>query len=182
MRLIPQGYKGKYMSNIIEYESISTKIKGLERELDTFIQVVHEIKEIRGAVGTLPDDLEKKKAEIEERKKEFETLISSANDQMVNLEQRARNILSNLEIKNDIMTEEAGSRISDLIGNMENSIQERTKELNKTGNIEKKINIRIKRVEERFLKVLTRQQYIIVTMSALFIAGMSFFAYLFFMQ
>ena len=170
------------MSNIMEYESISTKIKGLEKELDTFIQVVHEIKDIRGAVGTLPDDLEKKKAEIEERKKALETLIVSANDQLVNFEQRARDVISDLEKKNDTMTEEAGSRISDLIGNMENSIQERTNELNKTGNIEKKINIKIKRVEERFFNVLTRQKYMIVIMSALFIAGMSFFAYLFFMK
>ncbi len=170
------------MSNIMEYESISAKIAGLEKELDTFIQVVHEIKDIRGAVGTLPDDLEKDKAEIEERKKGLETLIVSANDQLVNFEQQARDVISDLEKKNDTMTEEAGSRISNLIGKMESSIKESNNGLNKTGNIEKKINLRIKRVEERFFKVLTRQQYIIVIMSALLIAGMSFFAYLFFIQ
>ena len=166
----------------MEYESISAKIKGLENELDTFIQVVHEIKEIRGAAGSLPEDLEKNKYEIEKLKNDLDILISSANEQLAKFEHQAMDVISDLKNKNEAMTEEARTRISGLIGNMEASIQERAGELNKTGNIEKKINAKIKRVEERFFKILTRQKYIIVTMSALFIAGMSFFAYIFFMQ
>ena len=170
------------MSNIMEYEVISEKINGLEKELDTFIQAVHEIKEIRKAAGTLPDDLKMNKAEIEERKKELEKLISSANNQFVNFGQRAEDMISNIKKKNDEMADEAGSKISDLLGKIESSIQARTGDHNITEDIMKEIDTSINEVEERFYKSLTRQKIAIVIMSALFIASMSFMTYLFFIQ
>ncbi|GBE03688.1 hypothetical protein BMS3Abin09_00606 [bacterium BMS3Abin09] len=170
------------MSNKDEFEKVRKKIQGLDKELDTFIQAVREIKEIRNAAGTLPDDLERNKSEIEAQKKEFEALVASVNDQLVNFEQRAREAMSDLEKKSDAIVDEAGAKISALLGEKEGSIQERTGERNKTGNITKEIDKRIKGVEEKIFKALSRQQYIIVIMAVLFIAGMGFFSYLFFMQ
>lgn len=90
--------------------------------------------------------------------------------------------MSDLEKKSDAIVDEAGAKISALLGEKEGSIQERTGERNKTGNITKEIDKRIKGVEEKIFKALSRQQYIIVIMAVLFIAGMGFFSYLFFMQ
>ncbi|HDO26227.1 MAG TPA: hypothetical protein ENG95_06260, partial [Nitrospirae bacterium] len=87
------------MSNKDEFEKVRKKIQGLDKELDTFIQAVREIKEIRNAAGTLTDDLERNKSEIEAQKKEFEALVASVNDQLVNFEQRAREAMSDLEKK-----------------------------------------------------------------------------------
>ena len=118
------------MSNIMEYESISEKIKGLENELDTFIQVVHEIKEIRNMVGTLPDDLKQNNLVIETRKKELETLIASANNQLANFEQRARDVILDLEKKTEALATEAKLRISGIKNTAQNSGDELL-ELNK---------------------------------------------------
>jgi DNA repair exonuclease SbcCD ATPase subunit len=118
------------MSNIMEYESISEKIKGLENELDTFIQVVHEIKEIRNMVGTLPDDLKQNNLIIETRKKELEKLIASANNQLANFEQRARDVILDLEKKTEALATEAKSRISGIKNTAQNSGDELL-ELNK---------------------------------------------------
>jgi DNA repair exonuclease SbcCD ATPase subunit len=114
----------------MEYESISEKIKGLENELDTFIQVVHEIKEIRNMVGTLPDDLKQNNLVIETRKKELEKLIASANNQLANFEQRARDVILDLEKKTEALATEAKSRISGIKNTAQNSGDELL-ELNK---------------------------------------------------
>ncbi len=118
------------MSDIMEYESISAKIKGLEKELDTFIQVVHEIKEIRRAAGTLPDDLERNKAEIEERKKDIEKLLSSTKDMLINFEEQARGVIFDLEKKAEAMAAEIKLTISDIKDTAQNSSYEPL-ELNK---------------------------------------------------
>ena len=170
------------MSKKDDIEALHKTIEGLDKELDTFIQAVREIKEIRKAAGTIPNDLARNKAEIEEWNKELEKLIASANDQLVNFEQRAREAISDLEKKSDAIADEAGAKISALLGKIESVMPKRTSGVHKTENITKEIDIRIKKIEERFLKVLTKQQYVIVIMSALFIAVMGFFAYLFFMH
>ena len=200
------------MSNIMEYEAISEKIKGLENELDTFIQVVHEIKEIRRAAGTLPADLERNKAEIEERKKDIEKLLSSTKDMLINFEEQTRGVIFDLEKKAEAMAAEIKLTISEIKDTAQNSSYEPL-ELNKKkseemGGKHKKLyesletmnNVldsqgqSINDLQESYLsisdlfgkrerslfKTLTRQEYTITIMSALFIASIVFSIYGFF--
>jgi len=102
------------MSNKVELETISNKIKGLDNELDTFIEVVREIKEISNTVGTLPEDLKQNIAEIEAWKKEIEILVSSSKDMLITFEEQARGVIFDLEKKTDILTAEAKLQISEI--------------------------------------------------------------------
>lgn len=160
------------MNNIVEFEAISEKIKGLENELDTFVQVIREIKEIRRVMGALPADLERNREEIEERKNELDTLIASVSDQLATFEKRAGDLISDLEKKADALVREAGEMRSaePNAGNKHLDIHRKV------------INRKIKKIEENFYSTLTRQKYAIVIMSSLFIAAMIFFAYVFFIQ
>ena len=200
------------MSNIMEYEAISEKIKGLENELDTFIQVVHEIKEIRRAAGTLPDDLERNKAEIEERKKDIEKLLSSTKDMLINFEEQARGVIFDLEKKAEAMAAEIKSTISEIkdtvqsnsyeplelnkekieemdgkhkklyesLETMNNAVDSQGQSINDLQESYLSISDLFGKMERSLFKTLTRQEYTITIMSALFIASIVFSIYLFF--
>jgi len=100
------------MSNKVELETVRKKIKGLDNELDTFIEAMREIKEIRDTVVTLPEDLKQNRAEIEARKKEMDRLLSSSKNMLITFEEQARGLIFDLEKKTDTLATEAKLQIS----------------------------------------------------------------------
>lgn len=182
------------MSNKVELETVRKKIQGLDNELDTFIEAVREIKEIRNTLGALPEDLKQNTAEIEARKKEIEKLVASGKDMLIAFEEQSRGVIFDLEKKTDTLATEVQlqiSQIKDTARKSSNELlelhKEKIKELsnslnNETKVIPQKIEKRIGKVEEKFNRALARQKVVIAIMSIALIAGIVFAVYSYFIQ
>lgn len=158
------------MNNKINIETVQEKIVGLDNELDTFIQAVQEIKELRNMAGIVYDDLKHGKDDVNERKKDLEVLISSTKDQLLSFNEQNKGIIYDLEKKYDDIAAEAKLNISESINREQNSGYQR------------EIEKRIKKIEKDFFMTLTRQKHAIMIISAGLIGSILFSAYIFFVK
>lgn len=85
--------------NAYDLKTVQKKLESLDSELTMFMQSIKEIKEIRDSVESLPERLRQREIEIEQQKKEVDTLISSTNKLFIAVQEQTRGIVYDLEKK-----------------------------------------------------------------------------------
>ncbi|MBI5664251.1 MAG: hypothetical protein HZC49_04040 [Nitrospirae bacterium] len=105
--------------NSKEYDpaSVQKKLEDLDSEVNTFIQVVKEVKEIKASAGMLQKRLMQHEGEIEHKKNELEQLISTTQSLRMNIEEQSKGVIYDLEMMTDTLIREVKSGISQ-IGNI----------------------------------------------------------------
>ena len=98
-------------------EIIQKKLEDLDNEVNAFIQVVREVKEMKDTAGVLHERLMSQEGEIEHQKKELEQLISTTKNLGINIEEQTKGVIFDLEKKTDALISEVKSGISQ-IGNI----------------------------------------------------------------
>jgi len=93
-------------------ETVQKKLEDLDNEVNTFIQVVKEVKEMKNSAGELQEKLVKHEGEIEQQKKELGQLISTTQNLGINIEEQTKGIIFDLEMKTDALIREVKSGIS----------------------------------------------------------------------
>jgi chromosome segregation ATPase len=97
-----------------ELEDVRKKCIELDSELDTFFQSLKEISEIRDSVRYLPEKLRQNEEEIENRKREIESMMSSTSDLLINFEEQAKGLFYDLEKKTENLAGDVKSDLSEL--------------------------------------------------------------------
>ncbi|RJR14835.1 MAG: hypothetical protein C4581_13205 [Nitrospiraceae bacterium] len=97
-------------------ETVQKKLEGLDNEVNTFIQVVKEVKEMKDSAGELSEKLARQEGEIEKQKKELGQLISTTKNLGINIEEQTKGIIFDLEMKTDALVREIRSGISQISG------------------------------------------------------------------
>lgn len=95
-------------------ETVQKKLEDLDNEVNTFIQVVKEVKEMRDSAGELQEKLIRHEAKIEYQKKELEQLISTTQSLRMNIEEQTKGIIYDLEMKTDALLHEVKSGVSQI--------------------------------------------------------------------
>ena len=98
-------------------ETVQKKLEDLDNEVTTFIQVVKEVKEMKNSAGELQETLARHEGEIEQKKKELGQLISTTKNLGINIEEQAKGVIFDIEMKTDALMREVKSGISE-IGNV----------------------------------------------------------------
>jgi len=92
---------------------VRKKCEELNNELDTFLQSLKEIKEIRDFVGDLPDKLRQDQEEIESRKIEVEHLKSSMSSLLITFEEQAKGLLFDVHEKTEKLAGDVRSSMTE---------------------------------------------------------------------
>jgi chromosome segregation ATPase len=98
---------------INDFESTKKKLEKLDSEINTFLQTMEEVKEIRNTIETLPEQIKHNEIQIENQKKEFEVLISSTNNFLIDFEEKANGVFYDLDRGINDLKSEFKSRLSD---------------------------------------------------------------------
>jgi len=117
--------------NVTDIEIVNRKFENLDSELNTFLQSIREIKEIRENVGGLPDKLTQHEAEIEEKKIKLGQLEASISKLLKIFEEKSKGAIVDLEKKADDMAAEvksALSRFDEISKQAGNQFQEKDRE------------------------------------------------------
>jgi len=96
-----------------DIEDVRKKCEELNSELDTFLQSLKEIKEIRDFVGDLPDKLRQDQKEIESRKMEVEHLKTSMSSLLITFEEQAKGLLFDMHEKTEKLAGDVRSSMSE---------------------------------------------------------------------
>lgn len=113
--------------NTFNIERVRQKFEELDSDVDSFIQSIHEIKEIRNSVGSLPERLKQGEEEIESRKKDIDRMMSSTSNLLMTFEEQSKGIIFDLEKKTGDLTDEVKTSISQ-IGNILNRSNDQLKD------------------------------------------------------
>jgi len=95
-------------------ETVRKKLEDLDSEVNTFIQVVRDVKEMKDSAGELTEKLARHEGEIEQQKKELGQLISTTKNLGMNIEEQTKGIIFDLEMKTDALVREVRSGISQI--------------------------------------------------------------------
>jgi chromosome segregation ATPase len=101
-------------SNEYNPEIIQKKLEDLDNEVNTFIQVIREVREMKDAAGVLHERLMSQEGEIEHQKKELEQLIATTKNLGINIEEQTKGVIFDLEKKTDTLVSEVKSGISQI--------------------------------------------------------------------
>ncbi len=125
--------------NVDNMESVQKKLEQLDTELNEFLQVVSDVKEMRNAAVDLHGRLKDHEGEIENQKMELEQLMASMSSMMMSFDEKAGGVFSDLERKTDELLGELKSGISttDKIGE-ESAGSEQKRQLDNLEAISKK--------------------------------------------
>jgi methyl-accepting chemotaxis protein len=120
--------------NETQIETMQKKLEDLDKEIDTFIQVVKEVKEMKESAGLLHERLIQNADEIESQKKELERLMSSSSSLIAATGEQTRGIVIDLEKKSEALMQNVKTGIAYL-----QELQTRPYD----------IDIKLKKLEER---------------------------------
>jgi len=95
-------------------ETVQKKLEDLDNEVNTFIQVIREVKEMKDTAGVVHERLLSQEGEIEHRKKELEQLMSTTKNLGINIEEQTKGVIFDLEKKTDALISEMKSGISQI--------------------------------------------------------------------
>ncbi len=95
-------------------ETMKKKLEDLDNEVNTFIQVVREVKEMKDSAEVLQKKLIRHEGEIDHQKKELEQLISSTQSLRMNIEEQTKGVIYDLEMKTETLIREVKSGISQI--------------------------------------------------------------------
>jgi len=115
------GEREEEMSNKeYDIETVKKKIEELDEEVNTFIEVVKDVKEIKDSAEVLQDKLMRHEGEIENKKKELDQLISTTQSLRMNIEEQTKGVIYDLEMKTDALFRDVKSGISQIGNTYEN--------------------------------------------------------------
>lgn len=97
-----------------DVDDIKKRFDDLDSGLTSFMKSVKEIKEIRDAVGELPEKIKYSEEQIERQKIKLEQLMSSTKDVFISFEEKSKGVLFDIEKKTDALTDEVKSGISQI--------------------------------------------------------------------
>jgi polysaccharide pyruvyl transferase WcaK-like protein len=120
--------------NETQIETMQKKLEDLDKAIDTFIQVVKEVKEMKESAGLLHARLIQNADEIESQKKELERLMSSSSSLIAATGEQTRGIVIDLEKKSEALMQNVKTGIAHL-----QELQTRPYD----------IDIKLKKLEER---------------------------------
>jgi methyl-accepting chemotaxis protein len=100
--------------NETQIETMQKKLEDLDKEIDTFIQVVKEVKEMKESSGLLHARLIQNADEIESQKKELERLMSSSSSLIAATGEQTRGIVIDLEKKSEALMQNVKMGIAHL--------------------------------------------------------------------
>lgn len=106
--------------SIDNMETVQQKLENLDNEVNTFLQVIKEVKEMKDAAGVLHERLINHEGEIEIQKKELEKLTSSTSNLITSIEEKTKEVISDLEKKADTLVNEVKSGLSQISNIFEN--------------------------------------------------------------
>jgi chromosome segregation ATPase len=95
-------------------ETVHKKLEDLDKEVNTFIQVVKEVKEMKDSAEVLQEKLVRHEVEIEQQKNELGQLISTTKNLGINIEEQTKGVIFDLEMKTDELIREVKSGISQI--------------------------------------------------------------------
>ncbi|MEW6600130.1 MAG: hypothetical protein AB1499_04090 [Nitrospirota bacterium] len=101
-------------SNEYNPENVQKKLEDLDNEVDTFIQVLKDVKEMKHSAGELQERLARHEGEIEQKKKELGQLITTTKNLGINIEEHTKGIIFDLEMKTDALIREVRSGIAQI--------------------------------------------------------------------
>jgi len=97
-----------------DIEGVRKKFEDIDSDLNSFIQSIREIKEIRDSVGSMPDRLKQSEEELENQRKDLDRMMKSSNNLLMTFEEQAKGIIFDLEKKTGVLTEEVRLSISQI--------------------------------------------------------------------
>ncbi len=97
-----------------EIESVRKKFEDIDSDLNSFLQSIREIKQIRDSVGSLPERLKQSEQDLEDRRQDLDRMMSSSNNLLMTFEEQAKGIIFDLEKKTEALTTEVSSSISQM--------------------------------------------------------------------
>ncbi len=100
--------------NAYDVETVRKKFEDLDNEISTFLQAIKEVKEMRDTFREIPEQLEHNEIEIEQQKKELDSLMSTTNNLLITFEEQSKGAIFDLEKKTDILTKEVKTGISQI--------------------------------------------------------------------
>jgi len=100
--------------NEYDQETVQKKLEDLDNEVNTFIQVVKEVKEMKDSAGRLQDKLARYEEEISQQKQELGQLISTTKNLGINIEEQTKGVIFDLEMKTNALIREVKSGISQI--------------------------------------------------------------------
>jgi chromosome segregation ATPase len=95
-------------------ETVQKKLEDLDNEVNTFIQVIREVKDMKGSAERLQEKLIRHEGEIEQQKQELAQLISTTQNLGMNIEEQTKGVIYDLEMKTDALILEVKAGISQL--------------------------------------------------------------------
>lgn len=125
--------------SIDKMETVQQKLSNLDNEVNTFLQVIKEVKEMKDAAGVIHERLLNHEGDIEIQKKELEKLTVSTNNLIINIEEKTKEVILVLENKVDSLLVEVKSGLSQISTVFENgNAQLQTQQINYADNISNK--------------------------------------------
>ncbi|MBI4683356.1 MAG: hypothetical protein HY757_09705 [Nitrospirae bacterium] len=125
--------------SIDKMETVQQKLSNLDNEVNTFLQVIKEVKEMKDAAGVIHERLLNHEGDIEIQKKELEKLTASTNNLIINIEEKTKEVILVLENKVDSLLVEVKSGLSQISTVFENgNAQLQTQQINYADNISNK--------------------------------------------
>jgi len=113
--------------NAFDIERVRQKFEDLDNDVDSFIQSIREIKEIRNSVGSLPERLKQSEETMESQRKDLDRMMSSTSNLLMTFEEQSKGIIFDLEKKTADLTGEVKTSISQ-IGNILNQSNDQLKD------------------------------------------------------
>ena len=154
--------------DVYELETMRKKCEDLDRELNTFVQTIAELRALRDEIGVLPEKLTNSGSEVEALKKELEGVLLSAKKQVGSFEEQGKGILPDLK-KRVYNLEASVAYIKNNTLNLRKSPSETDKRLEA---MEEKVSV--------YFKSLNRQKNTILLMIALLMGSVAFSVFIFF--
>ena len=151
-----------------ELETVREKCEELDRELNTFMQTIAELRELRDEIGMLPEKLINSESEIAVLKKELKSMMLSVTKTVDSFEKKGNGMINDLE-----------KRIYHLEASVA-YIKNNTADLQKTPlEIDKKLKVVEKRLTKYFYKNLNEQKNAILVILFLLMGSIAFSVYSF---
>jgi chromosome segregation ATPase len=152
-----------------QMEIMQKRLEGLDKEIDTFIQVVKEVKEMKDSAGILHARLIQDVEEIESQKKELEELISSSSSVIAATGEQTRGVIIDLEKKSEALMNDVKAGISQL-----QDLQKRPDNIdNKLKKLEERLEQSIQ--EKHSAQKLFTWAVLLILMAAIFFTIIAFF-------
>ena len=87
-----------------DIESVRKKFEELDSELNTFLEAIKEMNEIKGSIAGLPEKIKKHEADLEDRNREIEKLIAATSDSVLGFEEKSKGLLFDLEKRTELLS------------------------------------------------------------------------------